>query len=169
MQHSDFEILTHSEELTSQSSSDADSIDFYRSPSSLDVGKHQVSVELDTSKFREALKMREAEQFEQQVQDLIGKGVRVSVKSGGVMSEGSALHWQGLCTPCSFFSQSNGGCRQGLNCDFCHLFHTRSTNSRPGKHRRERHRKIIDHVMQGKTFDEAMDEVSQREQVLVDL
>jgi len=35
-------------------------------------------------------------------------------------SKGSALHAQGLCKPCGFFFKSKG-CKNGLDCEHCHL------------------------------------------------
>jgi len=39
--------------------------------------------------------------------------------SAGLPSRGSALHRWGSCKPCAFFHQE--GCRNGTNCEFCHL------------------------------------------------
>lgn len=56
-----------------------------------------------------------------------------------------ALHEQGTCKVCVFFSTPLG-CNRGAACTFCHQRHSRKDKSRPCKSKRERQKRIIDRV-----------------------
>lgn len=59
--------------------------------------------------------------------------------SGVPPSAGSELHRTGACKPC-LFSNTDRGCRNGADCEFCHYPH-RQRRPRPCKGKRERYRK----------------------------
>lgn len=52
--------------------------------------------------------------------------------SGGLPSQGSALHDVGECRPCLYLS-SKLGCLNGEACRFCHLAHAKKSRPRPCK------------------------------------
>lgn len=54
----------------------------------------------------------------------------------------TSLHESGRCKPC-MFRLSLFGCRNGENCQFCHLHHSRSRWPRPCKGKRDRIKKAL--------------------------
>jgi len=65
--------------------------------------------------------------------------------TGGLPSEGSALHAAGLCRPCAFVN-SKAGCRNDMNCAFCHAPHQTESKRRPCKAKRDRVRRFIERM-----------------------
>lgn len=61
---------------------------------------------------------------------------------GAVYSVGSQDHDKGTCKPC-LFVKSPIGCKNGTDCEFCHLAHKRKNTMRPCKTKRNRYRKLI--------------------------
>ena len=61
----------------------------------------------------------------------------------GVPSVGSNMHGTGRCKPC-LFKRMRSGCKQGLECRFCHLEHTRKNLPRPAKTKRNRYRRLVE-------------------------
>jgi len=70
---------------------------------------------------------------------------RVLVVDGQPTSVGSALHSQKKCSPCAFYHASVR-CREGVMCAFCHLNHNVKVRIRPCKGKRERYKKLKDHL-----------------------
>jgi len=71
---------------------------------------------------------------------------RVPVGSDGQLTSiGSALHAQKKCSPCAFFHASVR-CREGTLCAFCHFNHSIKVRIRPCKGKRERYKKLKDHL-----------------------
>jgi len=70
---------------------------------------------------------------------------RVPVVDGQLTSVGSALHSQKKCSPCAFYHASVR-CREGVMCAFCHLNHNVKVRIRPCKGKRERYKKLKDHL-----------------------
>lgn len=73
--------------------------------------------------------------------------------SAGVLelpSVGSRRHAEGTCTPCVFehakVTMAGLGCRNGKDCDFCHLSHTRKSKTRPCKGKRDRYKKLLTRI-----------------------
>lgn len=64
---------------------------------------------------------------------------------GQLTSVGSALHAQKKCSPCAFFHASVR-CREGVMCAFCHFNHSIKVRIRPCKGKRERYKKLKDHL-----------------------
>mmetsp|Transcript_74207 Transcript_74207/g.147025 ORF Transcript_74207/g.147025 Transcript_74207/m.147025 type:complete len:162 (+) Transcript_74207:51-536(+) len=58
-------------------------------------------------------------------------------------SAGSAKHAERACKTC-IYVVSKQVCKQGVNCDYCHMTHTRKNNPRPHKTRRERFCKLFE-------------------------
>lgn len=57
-----------------------------------------------------------------------GNSLAGAYAAGGLPSVGSALHTSGRCSRCCFFLKSR--CRNGVNCQFCHLSHERRSRGR---------------------------------------
>lgn len=64
--------------------------------------------------------------------------------SGNLLSAGTCqiLHDCGDCKPC-LFVQTPVGCKEGSDCSFCHLRHSRSKFPRPGKGKRDRFKRYL--------------------------
>lgn len=63
-------------------------------------------------------------------------------ENGNITSVGSAKHAEGLCKPC-LFTYSKEECKNGVNCEFCHIPHKRRGKARPCKKKRDRYQKLI--------------------------
>mmetsp|Transcript_55593 Transcript_55593/g.129425 ORF Transcript_55593/g.129425 Transcript_55593/m.129425 type:complete len:157 (+) Transcript_55593:73-543(+) len=61
----------------------------------------------------------------------------------GPWSIGSMQHEGGTCKPC-YFACSAVGCRNGIDCRFCHFSHRGMNRPRPAKVRRALYKKIIE-------------------------
>jgi len=61
-------------------------------------------------------------------------------------STGSALHFEGGCSPCFFFAKKSD-CRAGIDCKFCHMAHEVQARARPSKQRRAQAKKVADAVV----------------------
>jgi len=61
-------------------------------------------------------------------------------KEGG-WSKGAVLHESGTCKPC-LFVHNPVGCQNGVECEFCHLRHSRSSRPRPSKGKRDRIKRL---------------------------
>mmetsp|Transcript_129947 Transcript_129947/g.259225 ORF Transcript_129947/g.259225 Transcript_129947/m.259225 type:complete len:227 (-) Transcript_129947:300-980(-) len=59
---------------------------------------------------------------------------------------GSALHAEGGCSPCHFFS-TRKGCRAGTTCKFCHMPHDIPPRTRPCKERRAKAKRLADAML----------------------
>eukprot|EP00929_Paragymnodinium_shiwhaense_P112887 TRINITY_DN8114_c0_g1_i2.p1 TRINITY_DN8114_c0_g1~~TRINITY_DN8114_c0_g1_i2.p1 ORF type:complete len:263 (+),score=26.01 TRINITY_DN8114_c0_g1_i2:90-791(+) len=62
-------------------------------------------------------------------------------------SVGTELHASGRCSPCIFVGTARG-CRNGRDCDHCHMPHVRPKVSRPCKAKRERMNKFLNAMEQ---------------------
>mmetsp|Transcript_64384 Transcript_64384/g.149786 ORF Transcript_64384/g.149786 Transcript_64384/m.149786 type:complete len:219 (-) Transcript_64384:87-743(-) len=64
-----------------------------------------------------------------------------------VWSKGSAFHSSGDCRPCHFFAGGKAKCRQGSECNFCHLPHTPRPRP-PGKVKRARAKRQVTQLIE---------------------
>jgi len=74
---------------------------------------------------------------------------------GNFTSLGSAGHASGNCKVC-LFAHSKAGCTNGMYCNFCHHYHKRPKRKnklRPSKGKRDRYRKLVQHLT-GKIKDQ---------------
>mmetsp|Transcript_65647 Transcript_65647/g.166492 ORF Transcript_65647/g.166492 Transcript_65647/m.166492 type:complete len:157 (-) Transcript_65647:18-488(-) len=67
-------------------------------------------------------------------------------ENGQLTSVGSLLHEKGLCRPCLFL-KTPIGCRMGVNCKFCHIWHKAGDSRRPCKAKRDRYKSLVARVM----------------------
>lgn len=68
-------------------------------------------------------------------------------EDGNLTSVGSILHHTGGCKPClSVFT--NEACEFNIDCEFCHFPHKKKGKTRPCKKKRDRYRKLCDHMGQ---------------------
>jgi len=79
------------------------------------------------------------------VEATIGTPTHEKVKAPGEFSVGSAKHDTGGCRRCLFYD-SPVGCVKGVDCDFCHLQHFRSSCTRPSKAKRERYTRLFQEI-----------------------
>mmetsp|Transcript_19985 Transcript_19985/g.43455 ORF Transcript_19985/g.43455 Transcript_19985/m.43455 type:complete len:257 (-) Transcript_19985:294-1064(-) len=75
----------------------------------------------------------------------VGTPTHEKVKAPGEFSVGSAKHDTGGCRRCLFYD-SPVGCVKGVDCDFCHLQHFRSSCTRPSKAKRERYTRLFQEI-----------------------
>lgn len=83
-----------------------------------------------------------------------------------VISRGSALHGSGQCSPCNYFVKARG-CTLGAECDFCHLDHSGTMKSRPGKIRRAKFKRVAESAQmafqdQPELLEQSMDRLAQK-------
>jgi len=65
----------------------------------------------------------------------------VAPNTEGMWSKGAILHDSGTCKPC-LFVHNPVGCQNGVECEFCHLRHSRSSRPRPSKGKRDRIKRL---------------------------
>eukprot|EP00930_Biecheleria_cincta_P069436 TRINITY_DN57181_c0_g1_i1.p1 TRINITY_DN57181_c0_g1~~TRINITY_DN57181_c0_g1_i1.p1 ORF type:complete len:413 (-),score=69.49 TRINITY_DN57181_c0_g1_i1:183-1421(-) len=76
-----------------------------------------------------------------------GSSIAGAGAAGGLPSVGSALHASGRCSRCCFFLKDR--CRNGVNCQFCHLPHERRSRGRGCRgHGSSRHMEMHEDVSQ---------------------
>ncbi|CAK0867611.1 unnamed protein product [Prorocentrum cordatum] len=57
-------------------------------------------------------------------------------------SKGSAQHFAGICRPCLYMN-TQVGCRNGVDCNFCHVPHKRKRRARPSKATRMQCKQLV--------------------------
>jgi len=57
-------------------------------------------------------------------------------------SKGSAQHFAGICRPCLYMN-TQVGCRNGVDCKFCHVPHKRKRRARPSKATRMQCKQLV--------------------------
>lgn len=159
------EVLTPSEDLTSPSDSLDDHSEEHRGSRSLEVQQFAATGHVVFASSSESVKDSNASsenstdlktndpndkpKKSQSGAPPTGKSNSSECCNQPLPSIGSALHPQNQCKPCLFFF-SDIGCQNEQRCEFCHLPHTLKGQSRAGKGKRDRYRKLINRLMKEK-------------------
>merc|ERR1712232_1320668 len=81
----------------------------------------------------------------------------------GFLSKGTELHALGTCRPCFFCSKKEGPrahCRNGVDCNYCHMPHDISEPLRPCKNKRARAKRLAKQLAKGCTDAQELEEAA---------